>query len=277
MRTITILLLAVAVAGLIAFQKGSRTSVEGYLDKEQKILYTGGLLPESADSWHTSVYWRRAYPTQADIDYYVATSRQVGKQLLDEGVGQFYVGVTLRDYLPLDKFDQFANELGIEVKDFDVRATFPSLDPGERITFFGGPASNGKLNDPTAIEYIKSSLKRQVREKKADKLAVKKTGNPDAEAMEELEPDEIKAVTVDDSEYVLNGAYAIAGVVDAKGYRRLLKDKRVYNVDVTATVVYQRLKGGGMSWKDFADKVQLIGYVIFWDMENMGLDKFQAK
>lgn len=200
----------------------------------------------------------------------------MGKQLLDEGVDQFFVGVTLRNYIPLEEFDQFADEMGIQVKDTYIRATFPALDPKEKITFAGVPA-NGKLNDPASIEYMKASLKRQAREKKADKVAIKKTGNPDADAMEELEPDEIKAITVDDSDYALNGVYAIAGVVDAKGYRRLLKDKRVYNVDVTANVVYQQLKGGGMSWKDFADKVQLIGYVIFWDMEKMGLDKFQAK
>ena len=95
--------------------------------------------------------------------------------------------------------------------------------------------------------------------------------------MEELEPDEIKAITADDSDYVLNGVYAFAGIVDAKGYRRLLKDKRVYNVDVTANVVYQQLKGGGLSWDHFAERVQLIGYVIFWDMENMGLNKFKAE
>ncbi|MBI4762589.1 MAG: hypothetical protein HY780_15405 [Chloroflexi bacterium] len=267
---------AAVIAGLIAFQKGSRTTVEGYLDTEQKIAYAGGLLAESADDWHTTVSWRRAYPTQADLDYYVSTSRQVGKQLLDEGVDQFFVGVTLRNYIPLEAFDQFADEMGIQVKGTYIRGTFPTLDPTEKITFAGVPAS-GKLNDPETIKHLKANLKSQAREMKADKLAVKKTGNPDADAMEELEPEEIKAITADDSDFVLNGIYAFAGAVDAKGYRRLLKDKRVYNVDVTATVVYQRLKGGGMSWKDFADKVQLIGYKTFADMERMGLDKFQVK
>jgi hypothetical protein len=277
MRIITILLLGtVAVAGFIGFQRGSRTTVEGYLDAEEKIAYAGGLLADTADNWHTTLNWSGNYPTQETIDHYVETSRQVGKQLLNEGVDRFYVGVTLRNYIPLEAFDQFADEMGVQVKDTYIRGTFPTLDPTEKITFAGVPAS-GKLNDPETIERLKASLKSHAREMKADKLAVKKTGNPDADPMEELEPDEVKAITADESDFVLNGVYAIAGVVDAKGYRRLLKDKRVYNVDVTATVVYQRLKGGGMSWKDFADKVQLIGYVIFWDMENMGLDKFQAK
>lgn len=264
------------MAGLIAFQNGSRTSVEGFLDTEQKISYAGGLLADTADDWHTTVNWRRAYPTEADLEYYVATSRQVGKQLLGEGVDQFYVGVTLRNYIPLEAFDQFADEVGIQVKGAYISGTFPTLDSTEKITFAGVPA-RGKFNDAETIQRLKADLKTHARELKADKLAVKKTGNPDADAMEELEPDEIKAITADESDYVLNGVYAVAGVVDAKGYRRLLKDKRVYNVDVTATVVYQRLKGGGMSWKDFAGKVQLIGYKTFADMERIGLDKFQAK
>jgi hypothetical protein len=272
-----ILLVAViAVAGFIGFQKGSRTTVEGYLDAEQKIAYAGGLLADTADNWHTTVNWSGNYPTQADLEYYVSTSRQVGKQLLDEGVDQFVVGVTLRHYIPLEEFDQFANEMGVQVKGSYISGTFPTLDPKEKLTFAGVPAS-GKFNDVETIQRLKADLKSHARELKADKLAVKKTGNPDADPMEELEPDEIKAITVDDSEYVLNGVYAFSGIVDAKGYHRLLKDKRVYNVDVTANVVYQRLKAGGLSWDHFADKVQLIGYKTFADMERIGLDKFQAK
>jgi hypothetical protein len=267
---------AATIAGFIGFQKGSRTTVEGYLDAEQKISYAGGLLADTADNWHTTLNWSGNYPTQETIDHYVETSRQVGRQLLDEGVDQFFVGVTLRNYIPLEEFDQFADEMGVQVKDTYIRGTFPTLDPTEKFTFAGVPPS-GKFNDAETIQRLKADLKSHARELKADKLAVKKTGNPDADAMEELEPEEIKAITVDDSDFVLNGIYAFAGAVDAKGYRRLLKDKRVYNVDVTATVVYQRLKGGGMSWKDFADKVQLIGYVIFWDMEKMGLAKFQTE
>jgi hypothetical protein len=276
-RLMIILLVGViAIGGLFAFQKGSRTTVEGYLDAEQKISYAGGLLANTADDWHTTVNWRRAYPKQEDLEYYVSTSRQVGKQLLDEGVDQFFVGVTLRDYIPLEEFDQFADEMGVQVKDTYIRGTFPTLDPTEKFTFAGVPPS-GKFNDAETIQRFKADLKSHARDLKADKLAIEKSGNPDADVMEELEPEQVKAITVDDSDFVLNGVYAIAGVVDAKGYRRLLKDKRVYNVDVTANVVFEQLKDGGMSWKDFADKVQLIGYVIFWDMEKMGLDKFQTE
>lgn len=205
---------AIAIGGLIAFQKGSRTPVEGYLDAEQKIFYTGGLLPDSADDWHTSVYWSGNYPTQETIDHYVTTSRQVGKQLLDEGVDHFYVGVTLRNYMSFEEFEQSAEKMGIQVKDMNVRATFPTLDPKERITFAGRPPG-GKSVDPAAVEYMKASLKSHAREKNADKLAAKKTGNPDAEGMEDLEPDEIKAITVEGSDYVLNGIYSFAGIVDA--------------------------------------------------------------
>jgi hypothetical protein len=189
MRIITLLLFAaIGIAGLIGFQKGSRTTVEGYLDAEQKISYAGGLLADTADDWHTTVNWRRAYPTQADLEYYVATSREVGKQLLDEGVEQFFVGVTLRNYIPLEGFDQFADEMGIQVKGGYISGTFPTLDPKEKLTFAGVPAS-GKFNDAETIQRLKADLKSHARELKADKLAVKKTGNLDAEAMEELEPD----------------------------------------------------------------------------------------
>lgn len=273
---IMLLVAIMAIAGLIAFQKGSRTTVEGYLDAEQKISYSGGLLADTADDWHTPVNWSGNYPTQETMDHYVETSRQVGKQILDEGVDQFVVGVTLRNYIPLEGFDQFADEMGIRVKNTYIRGTFPALDPTEKITFAGVPAS-GKISDLETIQRLKADLKSQAREIKADKLAVKKTGNPDADAMEELEPDEIKSITAEDSDFVLNGIYAFTGVVDAKGYTRLLKDKRVYNVDVTANVVYQRLKDGGLSWDHFADRVQLIGYKAFADMERIGLDKFQAK
>lgn len=276
MRFIAVLLFGViAIAALIAFQKGSRTTVEGYLDAEQKISYAGGLLANTADDWHTTVNWSSNYPTQETMDHYVETSRQVGKQLLAEGVDRFVVGVTLRNYIPMEEFDQFAEEMGVQVRDTYIRGTFPGLDPTEKFTF-AGVSPSGKLNDAETIQRLKQDLKSHARELQADKLAVKKTGNPDADPMEELEPDEIKAITVDESDFVLNGVYSFAGTVDAKGYHRLLKDKRVYNVDITANVVYQRLKDGGLSWKDFADKVQLIGYVIFWDMENMGLDNFKA-
>lgn len=276
-RLIAILFVGmVAVAGFIGFQKGSRTTVEGYLDAEQKISYAGGLLADTADDWHTTVNWRRAYPTRADLEYYVGSSRQAGKQLLDDGIDQFVVGVTLRNYIPMEEFDQFADEMGVQVKDAYICGTFPAIAPDETITFAGVPAS-GKFNDPEIIQYMKARLKSYARDFQADKLAVEKTGNPDADPMEELEPDEVKAITVDESQLVLNGVYDFVGIVDAQGYRRLLKDKRVYNVDVTATVVYQRLKDGGMSWKDFADKVQLIGYTTFADMEHMGLDKFQGE
>lgn len=233
-------------------------------------------MPETADNWHTSLNWSGNYPTQETIDHYVETSRQVGKQLLDEGVEQFVVGVTLRDYLPFQEMDSFVAEYTMQVKDAYSRASFPTLEPTERITFAGVPAS-GKFVDSPTLESMRASLKERAREMKADKLAVQRTGNPDAEGVEELEDEELKAITADDSEYVINGVFAFAAIVDAKSYRRLLRDNRVYNVDVTATRVYQQIKGGGLSWEHYAKQVQLVGYVIFWDMERMGLDKFSAK
>jgi len=267
------------IAGLLAFQR-SPVRVEGYLDDEKMIGYTGGQGREDPDNVGVAINWRHgeADPAivQERMEHYVQVSRKLGKELLQSNVNRFYVGVVFRDYFSPQDFEQFVAETGIQVRNYALRGALPGVDPSVRWSFFGGP-SNGKLVDPKGLEKIRDNLQRSARNLKADRIAAQRTGDPDAEGMDELSKDEFKSIPVGENDVVLNGIYTFEAVTDAEGYRKIRQHPRVYHVDITATWVYEQVKDQ-ISWEKFFDGVfNLGGYNTFGDMERMGLDKFKAK
>jgi hypothetical protein len=298
----------------LAFQR-SPVRVEGYLDDEKTIWYTGGQGREDPDNVGVAINWRhgQADPAivQERMEHYVQVSRKIGKELLQSNVNRFYVGVVLRDYVSPEDFEQIVTETGIQVRIYALRGTLPGVDPSVRWSFFGGP-SDGKLVlhhceiagcccvarrsltphervrptqfhvgrvlvDPKGLGRVRADLQRSARNLKADRIAAQRTGDPDAEGREELSKDEFKNIPVGENDAVLNGIYTFEAVTDAEGYRKIRQHPRVYHVDVTATWAYEQVKDQ-ISWEKFFDGVfNLGGYNTFEDMERMGLDKFKEK
>lgn len=267
------------IAGLLAFQR-SPVRVEGYLDDEKMIWYTGGQGREDPDNVGVAINWDHGEtdPTRLDerMKHYVQVSNKLGKQLLKQNVNQFYVGVVFRDYVSLADFEQIVAETGMQVRNYALRGTLPGIDPSVRWSFFGGP-SDGKLVDPKGLEKVRDNLQSSARNLKADRIAAQRTGDPDAEGSEELSVDEFKNISVGENDAVLNGVYTFEAVTDAEGYRKIRQHPRVYHVDVTATWAYQQVKDQ-ITWKKFFDGVfNLGGYNTFSDMERMGLENFKEK
>lgn len=267
------------LVGLLAFQRGP-VIVEGYLDDEKMIWYSGGQGREDSDNVGVAVNWRHGESDLVNvkerIEHYVQVSNKVGKQMLKQNVNQFYVGVVFRDYVSPVDFEQIVAETGMQVQNFEVRGTLPGVDDTVRHTFFGGPSGNTSI-DPHALDNAKEQLKYHARNIIADRIAAQRTGDPDAEGMEELSKDEFKSISVGENDVVLNGIYTFEAVTDAEGYRKLRQDPRVYHVDVTATWAYEQVRDQ-ITWeKFFGGAFNLTGYNTFWYMENMGLDQFQSK
>jgi hypothetical protein len=250
------------------------------LDDEKMVWYIGGQGREDPDNVGVAINWRHGEADPAIVkermEHYVKVSNKLGKQLLKQNVNQFYVGVVFRDYVSPADFAQIVTETRMQVQNFEVRGTLPGVDDTVRHTFFGGPSGN-KIIDPHALENAKEQLKYHARNIKADRIAVQRTGDPDAEGMEELSKDEFKSISVGENDTILNGIYTFEGVTDAEGYRKIRNHPRVYHVDVTATWVYEQVKDQ-ITWNKFFDGVfNLGGYNTFWYMEKMGLDKFKEK
>jgi len=147
------------IAGLLAFQR-SPVRVEGYLDDEKMIWYTGGQGREDPDNVGVAINWRHgeADPAivQERMEHYVQVSRKLGKELLQSNVNRFYVGVVFRDYVSPEDFEQFVADTGIQVRNYALRGALPGVDPSVRWSFFGGP-SDGKLVDPKGLENSRQS------------------------------------------------------------------------------------------------------------------------
>ena len=264
-------------AGLLAFQRNP-VSVEGYLDEERTIRYVGGQGREDPDNTGVAINWQQGEtdPTkiQAKMEHYVEASRKVGKELLKKGVKRFYLGVVFRRYVAPEEFVQIVRETDMQVQNYAVRGTLPEIDPTMRYSFFGGPSEHA-LIETRAIENALAQMKHSAKESKADKLAAQRTGNPDAEGDEEFTPEEIRDIPLNENDVVLNGVYTFEAITDAEGYRKIRNHPAVYHVDVTATYVYEQIKDR-VSWENFFERAfNLTGYHTFWDMENIGLDKFQ--
>lgn len=263
--------------GILAFQRQpGNLEVKGYLDPEQRIYYVGGVWEGTDNTFFVERAWHKSPTTREEIDYYVQASREAGQKLLDKGEGDFYVGVTFRHYLSPEEFETFASTVGAKVTRFTLRATFPQIAPKERVTIWGFPSKEKIINHDTLNQQL-DELRFQAREKKADQVAVARSGDPDAEWVDVLETEEFKAITVADNDAVLNGVISFEALTDAKGYQQLLQDPRVFHVDVTANLVYDQLKGKGITWKEYVKTLNLGDFDPFWSMETIGLRKFQVK
>lgn len=250
--------------------------VEGFLDPEQTISYGGGTIAETQGHYYAIPRWHDNQISRDEIDAYVNASRQAGDALIRQGVKKFYVGVTFRQYLSPEEFERLVKETGVIAKNYMLRATFPTIDPTEKVTFFG-KAAEGTVIHPKALEQAKSGLPHHARELKADQLAATRTNSPqeDEDWQDVLSDEEFQAIEISDADAVLNGVFTFEAETDAEGYQKLHENPLVYHVDVTATLVFQKLKAYGVKWADFAEDVDLSDYDTFWDMESIGLDKFQ--
>lgn len=272
-----ILVLVALVLGIVAFQ-GTPTPirVEGYLDAGHRLYYAGGIVPDSDKTFFVEPTWHGNNTSLSDIEYYVQASHAVGQQLLEQGVNQFYVGVTFRRYLSPSEFEAFATQTGVEVKNYMLRATFPRIDPDSRVGMYGAP-SGGRIINPESLQRALESHRSRARTKLADKIAAARSGNPHADAADVLDPAEVAALQVVDSDAVINGVFTFEAVTDAQGYWKLLNDPRVYHIDVTATLVYQQIKDRGITWDQFVREPNLGDYDPFYVMESIGLAQFESK
>ncbi|MDL1897569.1 hypothetical protein FBQ82_14990 [Anaerolineae bacterium CFX7] len=276
MRTITFLLL---VLGVISFQQTqSDIRVEGFLDAGHKISYGGGTIADTQGQYYAIPRWHDNQISKEEIDAYVEASNKAGDALVQQGIKKFYVGVTFRRYLSPEEFELLVKETGVKAKNYMLRATFPKIAPKERVGMFGRAAENSVIN-PKALERAKSELMHQARELKADQIARAKKSDPqeDEDWQDVLTQEEFKAIEISEENAVLNGVFTFEAETDAEGYQRLRKHALVYHVDVTAVLVFQQLKDYRVKWVDFVDDLDLSDYDTFWDMENIGLDKFRAK
>lgn len=263
--------------GILAFQRQpSNLEVKGYLDSGQKIYYVGGIVEGTNNTFFAERAWHKSPTSREEIDYYVQASREAGQKLLEQGENDFYVGVTFRRYLSPEEFETFASNVGAKVTHFTLRARFPNLDPKTRVTIWGSPSADRIIN-PDALNRQMDELRFQAKEKKADQVAAARSGDPDAEWIDVLETEEFKAITVADNDAVMNGVISFEALTDAKGYRQLLRDPRVFHVDVTANLVYDQIKDKGITWQEFVKTLNLGDFDPFWSMETLGLRKFQAK
>ena len=281
LRRSTLVLMCACIAALFfgvwGFQREQADlQVEGYLDPAQRIYYVGGHVPDSNDTFFVDLAWHSSPATLEEIDYYVQASRDAGKRLIEDGVTDFYVGVTLRRYLSPAEFEELSSALGLKVTEFAMRASFPKIDPDTRISIFG-MASADHLIDPTNLDRTMEGLRFQAREKKADKIAAQRTGDAEIDWASVTDAQEFKGISIDDGDAIINGIYTFEAITDVRGYQRLLEDPRVFHVDVTATLVFEQLKTKGITWEEFVKMPNLGDYDPFWSMETLGLDKFKAK
>lgn len=69
---------------------------------------------------------------------------------------------------------------------------------------------------------------------------------------------------------------------NSSNYSRLVADPRVFIADVTATLAFREMQArgllGGLTWDAYASQVQIHAPITpFWQMENLGLDKFNSR
>ncbi len=279
-RISAVLVLAMLlVGGILGFQQTPPDlKVEGFFGDQKKIPYFGGTVAKTPGFYYAIPGWHGHGVTREEIDAYVAASNAAAQDLLRQGVKKFYVGVTFRRYLSPAEFESLVRETRVDAKHYVLRATFPKIDPTEKVSLFGSSEA-GNLISPEKLKRAQESLHYQARELRANKIADAKKSDPndDEDWQDVLTNDEFKAIDVAEDDAALNGVYTFSGVTDARGYERLRAHPLVYHVDVTANLVFQQLKEKGVKWSDFAEDLDLSDYDTFWDMEVIGLDKFQAK
>lgn len=175
-----------------------------------------------------------------DLHAYAAINKTHGETLVAAGVPSLYVWVTFRYPLPPAEFEAFVKDYGLDVRHYTLRAYGEKSD---RITINGGPL-DGKLF-PDIFDHAMQSIQQR-----------------------------------ENSKAQLSGVFEVKGQVAASNYSKLTADPRVFIADVTASLAFREMNARGMlnnlTWDEFVSQVQ-VGATLgpFWQMEDIGLDKFK--
>ena len=173
------------------------------------------------------------------LQAYASASQSKGQSLVASGVGQLYVWITFRQPLEINSFESLARRDNLQVKRYSLRAMGQK---GTRITISGGP-DDGSIVPSARLDSAMNDI--QVHESKQAQL---------------------------------KGVYEAVGVISATDYQELLRDPRVFMIDVTGTLIYNDpgfQNKTHMSWDEFTAKFQIDGGPggPYWYVEDYGLGK----
>lgn len=178
--------------------------------------------------------------TAQDLNEYATISKVQGEALATAGVPSLYIWVTFRHPLAPAEFEAFVKDYGLDVRHYTLRAYG---EKGDRITINGGPM-DGQLF-PDIFDHAMQSIQQR-----------------------------------ENGQARLSGVFDVKGTVAASNYSKLTADPRVFIADVTASVAFREMNARGMlnnlTWDEFVSQVQ-VGATLgpFWQMEDIGLDKFR--
>lgn len=165
---------------------------------------------------------------------YAAQSRAQGEILLSAGVEPLYVEVTFDSPLSAGELAELVAQTEMQVAEYNMRA----IDArGDRVGMQGSPRG-----DELVPAWPLEQMLRGVAE------------NSGGEAQ-------------------FKGFISVQGMVDRRGYEKLLSHQKVFLVDVTVNLAYQVLKERGRTVSPL--DIQLLMVPPYWYMENLGLENFQ--
>lgn len=172
-----------------------------------------------------------------DLLHYVEASQARGQELVASGVKELYIWITFRQPVNVSAFEVWAKQTGFDVKRFYLRALGQN---DERIGISGAPGEG----------------------------AIVPFGELDS-AMNSVQ-------THENNRAQLKGIFEAVGVISAQGYQELVRDPRVFLVDVTGTLIYLHpnfQRQTHMTWKEFASRFQIDGGPggPYWYVEDYGL------
>ncbi|MDL1897352.1 hypothetical protein FBQ82_13890, partial [Anaerolineae bacterium CFX7] len=151
------------VSAILGFQQTPPDlKVEGFFGDQKKIPYFGGTVAKTPGYYYAIPGWHGNGVTLEEIDAYVAASNAAARDLIRQGVKKFYVGVSFRRYLSPAEFESLVKETGVDAKHYVLRATFPKIDPTEKVSLFGSPNA-GSLISPEKVKRAQESLHYQAR------------------------------------------------------------------------------------------------------------------
>ncbi len=171
------------------------------------------------------------------LQHYADASQAQGQALVDSGVEELYVWITFRRPVEINAFAPLAEHFNLQVKRYAMRAIGQN---GDRIGIMGAP--EGSVMVPA------SQLDRAVK-------GVQQHENNQAQ---------------------LQGVFEVIGVIGANDYQRLLRDPRIFMIDVTGTLIYHDPNFQDqthLNWDEFVARFQIDGSHggPYWYVEDFGL------
>jgi len=165
---------------------------------------------------------------------YAAESRAQGEILLRAGIEPLFVEVTFNSPLSAGELAELVAQTEMQVAEYNIRA----IDArGDRVGMQGSPRG-----DELVPAWPMEQMLRGVAENSGGEAEFK-------------------------------GFISVQGMVDRRGYDKLLSHQKVFLVDVTVNLAQQVLMEQGRTVSPL--DIQLLMVPPYWFMENLGLENFQ--